>query len=264
MKEYINFFIKNRAIYIKLVQNDFKARYIGSYLGAFWGIIQPIITILIYWFVFQIGLRSGDRPDGTPYILWMIAGMIPWFFFADALGSTTNIYLEYSYMVKKLNFRISILPFVKIGSSLLIHITFLLFSTVILNFYGFFANWSYLQLIYYMFACVVLVAGITFFTSTIAVYMRDTSQFIAIVIQIGFWIIPIVWAPEAVSERYLYLFKLNPVYYIVEGYRQSLLSNTYFWQSPLYTLYFWSVTLLIWSLSIYTFRKLKPYFSDIL
>ena len=61
------FFLKNeRKMFIKLTKNDFKARYTGSYLGIAWGVIQPIITILIYWFVFTVGLRSGQRPDGSP------------------------------------------------------------------------------------------------------------------------------------------------------------------------------------------------------
>lgn len=100
MKDFLENLRENKRIFIKLLNNDFKSRYSGAYLGAVWGIIQPIITVLIYWFVFQVGLKSGARPDGTPYIVWMMAGIIPWFFFSDALGAVTNTFLEYSYMVK--------------------------------------------------------------------------------------------------------------------------------------------------------------------
>lgn len=150
MRTIINFIHEYRHIYTKLLKNDFKSRYTGSYLGIIWGFIQPIITVLMYWFVFTVGLRSGERPDGTPYIIWMIAGLLPWFYFSEALGAVTNTFLEYSYLVKKINFRIGLLPFVKIGSSMIIHFVFLIFSTVIFNFYSYPADWIYLQLIYYL------------------------------------------------------------------------------------------------------------------
>lgn len=264
MKNFLENLRENKRIFIKLLNNDFKSRYSGAYLGAVWGIIQPIITVLIYWFVFQVGLKSGARPDGTPYIVWMMAGIIPWFFFSDALGAVTNTFLEYSYMVKKLNFRISILPLIKVGSSLIIHIVFLIFVTVILNFSGFYADWSYLEIFYYMFATVYLVLGVGLITSTLAVYVRDVSQLVAIIIQIGFWAIPIVWGPEALGGKLIYLFKLNPVYYVVEGYRKALISKEPFWIEPIYAIYFWGISTAILFLGIYIFRKLKPYFADVL
>ena len=258
------FIENNHHVYFKLLKNDFKARYIGSYLGIVWGFIQPIITVLIYWFVFTVGLRSGERPDGTPYIIWMIAGLLPWFYFSDALGAITNTFLEYSYMVKKINFRIGLLPFVKVGSSMIIHLVFLTFTTIVLNFYGFWANWIYLQLIYYLLATTLLVIGIGLLTSSLAVYLRDTSQVIAIVIQIGFWAIPIVWGPEVLGGKWEIFFKANPIYFLVEGYRDTLLRNMWFWQEPLYDLYFWGIVVLIWIIGIRTFRRLKPYFADVL
>lgn len=262
MKNFLLYLQENRKIFFKLLSNDFKNRYSGAYLGAIWGVIQPVVTVLIYWFVFQVGLKSGARPDGTSYIVWMMSGIIPWFFFSDALGAVTNTFLEYSYMVKKLNFKISILPLVKVCSSLLLHIVFLIFVTVILNFSGFYADWSYLDIFYYMFAAMYLVLGVGLITSTLAVYIRDVSQLVAIIIQIGFWAIPIVWGPEALGDKLIYIFKLNPVYYIVEGYRKALITKDFFWKEPLYAIYFWVLSTIILIIGIYVFRKLKPYFAD--
>ena len=99
---------QNRKLIWKLARSDFKTRYAGSYLGIFWAFVQPIVTIVVYWFVFQIGLRSGDVGD-TPFVLWLVAGLIPWFFFSEALGGGTGAMLEYNYLVKKVVFKISIL-----------------------------------------------------------------------------------------------------------------------------------------------------------
>lgn len=257
------FYIKNnRKIFLRLLKNDFKNRYAGAYLGAVWGVIQPIVTVLIYWFVFQVGLKSGDRPDGVPYIVWMMVGIIPWFFFSDALGAVTNTFIEYSYLVKKLNFRISVLPLVKVASSLILHMVFLAFVMIILSFSGFYIHWTFAELVYFIIAAVYCVLGVGLITSTLTVYMRDISQLVSIIIQIGFWAIPIVWGPEILEGRLMYLFKLNPVYYIVEGYRKALITNEWFWSEPLYTIYFWIVTTIVMIFGGYMFRKLKPYFAD--
>ena len=115
-----------------------------------------------------------------------------------------------------------------------------------------------------MVATTLLVIGIGLITSTLAVYLRDTSQIVAIIIQIGFWAIPIVWGPEVLGNKWGILFKANPVYFLIEGYRDTLIRNTYIWEEPLYHLYFWFITILVWTIGISVFRKLKPYFADVL
>jgi len=100
---------KNRRLVAKLAKNDFKTRYAGSYLGIVWAFIQPVITILVYWFVFSVGFRSGTGDLGVPFVLYLVAGIVPWFFFQDALIGGTNSLLEYNYLVKKVVFNISVL-----------------------------------------------------------------------------------------------------------------------------------------------------------
>jgi len=116
--------INNRKLIFSLAKNDFKTKYAGSYLGIIWAFIQPIITVLIYWFVFQVGFKSAPMKD-FPFVLWLIAGIIPWFFFQESLMNATNSLLEYSYLVKKVVFKVSVLPLVKIISALFVHIFFI-------------------------------------------------------------------------------------------------------------------------------------------
>ena len=119
---------KNRRLVAKLAKNDFKTRYAGSYLGIVWAFIQPVITILVYWFVFSVGFRSGTGDLGVPFVLYLVAGIVPWFFFQDALMGGTNSLLEYNYLVKKVVFNISVLPVVKIISAMFVHAYFVLLS----------------------------------------------------------------------------------------------------------------------------------------
>ena len=109
---------QNRRLIWKLAKSDFKKRYAGSYMGAFWAMVQPVITVAMYWVVFVIifpnrtGYASGGV-EGVPYILFLTAGLVPWFYFSEALTSAMVSLLEYNYLVKKVVFKISILPIIR-------------------------------------------------------------------------------------------------------------------------------------------------------
>ena len=112
---------QNRQLIWKLAKNDFRSKHAGSYLGVVWAFVQPVVSVLVYWFVFTIGGRAPSGDTGYPFVLWLIVGIVPWFFFADALGQGTSALLSYQYLVKKVVFKISILPIIKIISSFFVH-----------------------------------------------------------------------------------------------------------------------------------------------
>ena len=91
---------ENRNLVLRLSVNDFKTKYAGSYLGILWAFVQPVVTVLVYWFVFEKGLKAGSSGD-VPFVLWLIAGLVPWFFFSDSWNGATNSLVEYHYLVKK-------------------------------------------------------------------------------------------------------------------------------------------------------------------
>ena len=109
--------------------DDFKRKYAGSALGSLWAFLQPIVTIVLYWFVFQLGFKS--RPvKAFPFILWLIAGLVPWFFISEAIMNSTASLLDYSYLVKKVVFDINILPLAKILSTLLVQLVLIGFMCI--------------------------------------------------------------------------------------------------------------------------------------
>lgn len=175
----------NKKLIVNLAKNDFKQKYISSYLGVIWGFIQPLVTIAVYWFVFQVGLRQGSVGE-VPFILWFISGIIPWFFFTDALSSCTNVFMEYSYLVKKVVFKIETLPVIKILSVLFVQGFFILFLIGVSSVYGYYPDLYTLQVIYYLFAMIVLVYSVTIFTSAVVLFFRDLSQIITIIVNVGF------------------------------------------------------------------------------
>lgn len=261
-----NFFYdiyKNRELLISLTKNDFKSRYLTNYLGVLWAFIQPAVTILVLWFVFQVGFKS-QPVENVPFILWLIAGMIPWFFISEAVMSGTSSVLENSFLVKKIVFRVSLLPMVKLSSALAVHIFFLFFMLGMYALHGFLPHLYWLQIFYYLFCSIVLLLGFTWFSASVVVFFRDLGQVINVALQIAFWGTPIFWSLKMIPEKYHFFFKVNPVYYITQGYRDTLIDHVWFWEKPKEMLLFWGVTLLVVFFGAYVFKKLRPHFSDVL
>lgn len=254
---------KSKRLLIDLAKNDFKSRYMGNYLGILWAFVQPTAMIAIFWFVFQVGFKSKPVDD-FPFILWLLAGMVPWFFFAESLQSATNSILQNSFLVKKVVFRVSLLPIIQIISALTIHVFFILFMLGIFLYYGYTPTIYWLQIPYYMFCTMLLVLGITWMTSSIIVFFRDLGQIIAMVVQFGFWLTPIFWSVKILPPSYHDIMEYNPVYYIVEGYRDSLIYNTWFWERANLSIYYWIITILFFFAGAVVFRKLRPHFADVL
>lgn len=262
--------IENRRLIFNLAKNDFKTQYAGSYLGVFWAFVQPVVTVLVYWFVFEKGLRAGDMNTKAgitvPFVLWLIAGIVPWFFFQDALNGATNALTQYSYLVKKVVFKISILPVVKMISALFVHLFFIAFAVILYCCYGNFPDLYMLQIFYYTLCMFILVLGISYATCAIVGFFRDLTQIIVIVLQVGIWMTPIMWNFDAIQlPRVLQIiFKLNPMYYIVMGYRDAFINKVWFWEHMELTVYFWVLTILLFALGMTVFKKLKVHFADVL
>ena len=256
--------VSQRRVIKELCKNDFRARYLGSFLGVTWAFVQPTVTVLIMWFVFEVGFRSG--PVGShPYVIWLMCGLLPWNFFSDALANGTNSLTENAYLVKKVVFRVSVLPVVKICSSLIVHLVFMVVLFVLLALYDpTSVSWHMLQIPYFLCAQMILLLGLTWMTSVIVVFVKDLSQIVTIVLQFGFWLTPVFWNYNIVPERYRIFVKLNPMFYIVEGYRNSLLGNSWFWSSPEQTVYFWCVCLAVFLVGGLIFMRLRPHLADVL
>ncbi|MBR1391675.1 MAG: ABC transporter permease [Lachnospiraceae bacterium] len=261
---------QNRKLILQLSKNDFKTRYAGSYLGIFWAFVQPVITILVYWFVFEKGVKAGGTALASgatvPFVLFLVSGIIPWFFFSDALNGGTGALTGYSFLVKKVVFNISILPIIKVIAAVYVHLFFLAFALILFAGYGFYPDLYTLQIVYYSFALFVFVLGLSYLTCAIVVFFKDLSEIINIILQIGIWITPVMWNLDTtIHSRVLkVVFKLNPLYYIVSGYRDALINKVWFWQHAGLTIYYWIATILVSGAGLLVFRRLKVHFADVL
>lgn len=255
---------QSRHLIWKLAKNDFKKRYAGSYLGAVWAMAQPVVTVLMYYFVFDVIFDNRGGEAGVPFVLFLTAGLVPWFYFSESLNSGTMALLEYNYLVKKVVFKISILPIIKVIAATFIHLFFVGILLIVSIAYGFYPSIYTLQLIYYSLCLFIFVLALNYTTCAIVVFFKDLSQIINIALQIGMWATPILWNLEDLNSKWVYILKLNPLVYIVNGYRSAIYKQEWFFWDFYSTMYFWIVTVILFGVGALIFKRLKVHFADVL
>lgn len=260
---YILDLYKERKIVIGLALNDCKARFASSNLGIIWAFLQPLLTILVFWFVFQVGFRTAPVSD-VVFIVWFTPAYLIWTFFSESLFQTTNSMIEYRYLIKKVNFKVNIIPPIKIISGGIIHIAFILFICLLNIVYKYSISVYYLQVFYYFTCTCLLLLGLGWFLAALNVFVKDIFNVVTIIVQIGFWATPIFWNPEDMTPIVQLILKANPMYYICTGYRETFIYKVWFWEHPLQTAYFWIVTVILLILGTKIFSKLQTLFDDAL
>ena len=244
---------------------ELKSTNSNTYLGILWEIINPMIQISIYWFVFGYGIRGGEAIEGMPYLQWMLAGIVVWFFVNPAiLQGSKSIYTRIK-IVSKLDFPMSVIPTYVIISKFYHHVILSAIIIIILQFYHFSISLYLIQLPYYMFATIALLVSITLITSTLSTIVRDVQMVVQAVMRVLLYLSPILWTPNGLPELIQMVMKINPLYYVVEGYRASLLGTSwYFIESLNYTLYFWGFVLFSFLLGSIIHIKFRDRFVDFL
>lgn len=255
--------LRRRGLVWSLAKNDFRARYTGSLLGATWAFVQPVLTILLYLFIYQVGFRAPP-PSGVPFVVWLIVGMAPWFYFVEALSTTTIAFLEYGFLVKKVLFDVAIVPSIKLVASSLVHVAVFGLVVVIVAVSGLPIRCTFLLVPYYFFALYALVAGLGLITAAIAPFFRDAVQIVAVSMQFLFWLTPVMWPISQAPPRFAQILVANPLHYVVDGLRDALLLGRPFWARPLPTLYFWAFVIVVHLIGQAMFKRLRPHLPDVL
>lgn len=252
---------KKYLIY-ELTKRDFQQKYTGNILGLTWAVIDPLATMLIFWLVFGIGLRAGSAMD-VPFVVYLITGIAAYGFFQGAMSQATNSLHAYSFLIKKVDFRVSILPLVKIFSELLVHCIVLVMAGLIIIGNGIYPCLFWLQVVYFTLATGALVLGLSWITSSVNLFFPDITNIVQIILRFFFFLTPIIWDPKMFPAGIIKILKLNPLYYIVEGYRDSLLFGRPFWENWQYGLYFWGLTAVFLFVGVVVFSRLRPHFADV-
>lgn len=255
---------KNRYMIISMAKRDIKSRYIGSMLGLVWSIIQPLTTFAVYYFVFSFILKVRLSPDtNINFAAWLMCGLLPWLFFAETLSRSANILLDNSTLITKTNVDSEMLPIMLITSNFINHLIGLVMLFVIglsLNLFKF--EVSVLRLPIYMMLLIYFSIGLSWITSSLNVFLRDIGQLIGVILNVWFYATPIVYPYYQVSDNILKIIKLNPLYFIVEGYRNAIFNDSPInWNG---IIYLFSVSTILFIIGGLVFKKLKNDFGDVL
>lgn len=260
---FIRQIFEKRYLLFQLTKRDFSSKYVDSYLGLAWAVLEPLATTIILSVIFTFGFKAGMVQD-IPFFLYMFSGMVAYNFFSMAVGEGTNVIRAYSFLVKKVDVRLALLPVMKNSSCTLFHFIMLGLLILTLFFYGYYPTWYWIQFVYYFVAMNILVLGITWLTSAVSVFVPDIRHIVNISLQFLFYLSPVFWSLRNIPENWAWVPKLNPMFYIISGYRDTFIYGKGFWTHPNETIYFWVVTGIFIVFGSFVFRKLRPQFADVI
>jgi ABC-type polysaccharide/polyol phosphate export permease len=256
--------LNGRYILKTMVIKDIKSRYAGSLFGPLWIIATPLYQILLYTFLFSVILRMRfEESSGTSsFVVYLLAGLIPWLFFAEATTRGVSAFIDNAHIIKKVKFPMEVCVATVILSSAVTFLIYVLFYLIMLIAMGIL---NYHTLPFFILPVIIemlLIAGLSFGLGSIAVFFRDITQAVVMVLNLLFFLTPIVYPASAIPVRLLWLFDLNPFYSIVEISRNVLVRG----KMPdfISLIYPFIFALIIFLVGYYIFIKTKEAFKDIL
>lgn len=248
-----------------LAKSDLKKTYNGAALGWSWAIIKPAVTIFIYWFAFTVGLRSRSAVSGYPFFLWLIAGIIPWFYISEMWNGAPWFMKTYSFLITKMKFPTSTIPTFCSVSRLLVHFALILIDIIVFQMFGHAPKIYYLQIPIYTALMFIMATGWALFASVVGAFSRDFGHLVRSFSLALFWLSGIMIPISNIESKIgTILLKLNPVTYIVEGYRNCFIHEKWIWESPVYFAVFFAELLIVWFAAVLVYRNLRKEMPDVL
>lgn len=250
---------------LQLAAIDLVKTYRGSALGWLWAIIKPAVTIFVYWFAFSIGLRAGRSVNGFPFFLWLIAGIIPWFYMQEMLTQGSKNFKRYDYLVTKIRFPVSTISTFVSLSKLYVHAALLMIVVILFILFGYPVDVYFLQLPVYIGLMFVFFTLWSLFASLLSAMSKDFSNVVNSFVMAIFWVSGIMWDVNRIHNPILAKVLLfNPVTFIATGYRNVFIYKRWFFQDT-FALFAFAVVLAgIFGLALYTFNRLRRDIADVL
>lgn len=253
-------FFKNLYNYRELlktnVKKEIRGKYKNSFLGVLWSFLNPLLQIAVYAIVFPLILRNTQEN----YVIFLCCGLIPWTFFSTAISRSAFTMVENGNIIKKVYFPREILPISVVTSET---VNFLISTIIIIAFVVFGGLGISKYIIFYpivLLAQYLLLIAISFIVSSISVYIRDLQHLIGVVLQLLFYAAPIVYAPESIPENFKWILDINPMTYIINGYRDIFYNQTMIDLQPLLILIACSIVACI--IGYLIFNKLQKGFAE--
>ena len=204
------------------IKKDVGGKYKNSVLGVLWSFINPLLQIAVYALVFQVILKS----DIENYTVYLCCGLIPWQYFSSVVLSGAAVVVDNANIIKKVYFPREILPISVVASE---GVNFLISTIIILGFVifgGIGLSWNILWYFVILAIQFVVSIGVAFIVSSLTVYFRDLLHLLGILIQLLFYATPIVYSIGSVPANLQWIVKINPMSYLIDGYRSIFYNKT--------------------------------------
>jgi lipopolysaccharide transport system permease protein len=245
---------------LNLTKREIKGRYSQSFFGIAWAIVQPLSAMVVFTIVFS---RVAKMPsDGVPYPLFVYAALVPWFFFSNSVASGTLSLITYRNIVTKTYFPREIVPLSQVCSRF---IDFFAASVFYAGFMAYYrvglGSWALMAPAFFGLLILFTVA-FTLATSAVNVFYRDVNPVVQIALQLWLYLTPVAYPLSATSSRFRWLFVLNPLTAVVEGFRSSLIFD----RAPNWQIVSISaaITVTLFASALVMFKKMDKYFADVI
>jgi lipopolysaccharide transport system permease protein len=218
---------KQRGLIRTLVRRDILSRYTGSFGGALWAVLNPLLLMLTYFFVFGIVMKAkiGADTSHTGFALFFLAGMLPWLAFSEAAGRAPFILLEHRNFIKKLVFPVETLPVNVVVAGLVTEFFGLILFVVALLLIRGALPWTIVYLPLVIVPQILLTAGIAWFLAALGVFARDLGQIIGYLLTLLMFITPIFYSEQNLPQMVSGVLRKNPLFILVHSYRAVLLDT---------------------------------------
>jgi lipopolysaccharide transport system permease protein len=224
--EYLSKIWQYRSLIVVFAKRDLKVKYAQTWLGLGWTILQPLTALLIFTFFF--GYILDWKADGLPYSLYVLSGLLGWNYFTYIVFQGMNSVQEAGAVIKKIYFPKAVLPLSKVLVALTeLSITFLLLIPLLV-WHQQMISWKFIFIPLVLFFNTLVGLFIVFFTASLSYKVRDLFHLIPFLIYFGIWVTPVFFTKTILPDSINFIWYLNPMAAVVEGWRWCLFSSWYF------------------------------------
>lgn len=251
-----------RELFLILAWRDITVRYKQTVVGVLWAVVRPFLTMVIFTIVFS-RIANLESEGSVPYALLVMAGTLPWQFFATSLSESSNSLISNSNLISKVYFPRLIVPAGTVITSFVDFLVTLAIMGAMMVYYQFAPDWHILLLPLFVVLAFATAFGAGLWLCALNVEYRDFRYIVPFVVQFGLYISPVGFSSAIVPEEWRLLYSLNPMVGIIDGFRWALLrgESTLWWPGILASI---GLTVLLCTSGVWYFRKMEKTFADVI
>lgn len=262
--EILHSLLRNRALILEMVRRDLMARYMGSAMGIFWSVLNPLVSLVIYTVIFSsvLKVRLGENGGVYSFVEYLFCGLLPWITMQEAISRSATCILENANLVQKMRFPTEILP-VNLTLSGFFHqlVGTGIFFVVLVAAGDLSIRWLFVLPVVFLLQLTAM-TGLCWLVASLNVYYRDVGQLLGVLLNVWFWLTPIVYPKDKAPELFRYILELNPVTHLVEIYRALILTGSF--PAGISWGILTGFAVAVFFLGLQVMKRCKPEFADLI